>query len=95
MLIFQYTRVWIPDPDEVWCSAELTKDYKEGEKSLQLRLEDESVCAGRGRGEHGLCCQGWWCMVTAVSPMPSHLVLSITHMKVVNHGTAPRMPHKE
>ncbi|CAD7675081.1 unnamed protein product [Nyctereutes procyonoides] len=38
-----YTRVWIPDPDEVWCSAELTKDYKEGEKSLQLRLEDESI----------------------------------------------------
>ncbi|XP_072808368.1 unconventional myosin-Vb-like isoform X1 [Vicugna pacos] len=39
----QYTRVWIPDPDEVWRSAELTKDYKEGEKSLQLRLEDETV----------------------------------------------------
>ncbi|KAJ1068289.1 hypothetical protein K5549_021511, partial [Capra hircus] len=39
----QYTRVWIPDPDEVWRSAELTKDYKEGDKSLQLRLEDETV----------------------------------------------------
>ncbi|XP_068849767.1 unconventional myosin-Vb [Capricornis sumatraensis] len=38
-----YTRVWIPDPDEVWRSAELTKDYKEGDKSLQLRLEDETV----------------------------------------------------
>uniref|UniRef100_A0A8D1DVJ7 Myosin VB n=1 Tax=Sus scrofa TaxID=9823 RepID=A0A8D1DVJ7_PIG len=38
-----YTRVWIPDPDEVWRSAELTKDYKEGEKSLQLRLEDETI----------------------------------------------------
>ncbi|XP_060028315.1 unconventional myosin-Vb [Erinaceus europaeus] len=37
---FQDTRVWIPDPDEVWRSAELTKDYKEGDKSLQLRLED-------------------------------------------------------
>ncbi|KAJ8789632.1 hypothetical protein J1605_004869 [Eschrichtius robustus] len=39
----QYTKVWIPDPDEVWRSAELTKDYKEGEKSLQLRLEDETI----------------------------------------------------
>ncbi|XP_054550028.1 unconventional myosin-Vb isoform X3 [Talpa occidentalis] len=39
----QYTRVWIPDPDEVWVSAELTKDYKEGEKSLQLRLEDGTI----------------------------------------------------
>ncbi|XP_010848118.1 PREDICTED: unconventional myosin-Vb [Bison bison bison] len=38
-----YTRVWIPDPDEVWRSAELTKDYKEGDKSLQLRLEDETI----------------------------------------------------
>ncbi|KAM7228907.1 hypothetical protein CapIbe_020195 [Capra ibex] len=41
--LIQYTRVWIPDPDEVWRSAELTKDYKEGDKSLQLRLEDETV----------------------------------------------------
>ncbi|XP_025786918.1 unconventional myosin-Vb [Puma concolor] len=38
-----YTRVWIPDPDEVWRSAELTKDYKEGDTSLQLRLEDETI----------------------------------------------------
>ncbi|XP_059977165.1 unconventional myosin-Vb isoform X2 [Lagenorhynchus albirostris] len=42
-LYSQYTRVWIPDPDEVWRSAELTKDYKEGEKSLQLQLEDETI----------------------------------------------------
>ncbi|KAM8780865.1 unconventional myosin-Vb isoform 1-T1 [Rhynchonycteris naso] len=42
-LYSQYTRVWIPDPDEVWCSAELTKDYKEGDQSLQLRLEDETI----------------------------------------------------
>ncbi|XP_019488599.1 PREDICTED: unconventional myosin-Vb, partial [Hipposideros armiger] len=38
-----YTRVWIPDPDDVWRSAELTKDYKEGDKSLQLRLEDGTI----------------------------------------------------
>uniref|UniRef100_A0A8C4L8B8 Unconventional myosin-Vb n=1 Tax=Equus asinus asinus TaxID=83772 RepID=A0A8C4L8B8_EQUAS len=43
-----YTRVWIPDPDEVWRSAELTKDYKEGDKSLQLRLEDDTVSPGHG-----------------------------------------------
>uniref|UniRef100_A0A8B9CTW9 Myosin VB n=1 Tax=Anser brachyrhynchus TaxID=132585 RepID=A0A8B9CTW9_9AVES len=38
-----YTLVWIPDPDEVWKSAEIIKDYKEGDKSLQLKLEDETL----------------------------------------------------
>uniref|UniRef100_A0A665X1C5 Myosin VAa n=1 Tax=Echeneis naucrates TaxID=173247 RepID=A0A665X1C5_ECHNA len=33
-------RVWIPDAEEVWKSAELTKDYKNGDPSLQLLLED-------------------------------------------------------
>uniref|UniRef100_A0A7N8WMG3 Unconventional myosin-Va n=1 Tax=Mastacembelus armatus TaxID=205130 RepID=A0A7N8WMG3_9TELE len=33
-------RVWIPDAEEVWKSAELTKDYKNGDASLQLVLED-------------------------------------------------------
>ncbi|CAK6967248.1 unconventional myosin-Va isoform X2 [Scomber scombrus] len=33
-------RVWIPDVEEVWKSAELTKDYKNGDASLQLLLED-------------------------------------------------------
>uniref|UniRef100_A0A663FJK8 Unconventional myosin-Vb n=1 Tax=Aquila chrysaetos chrysaetos TaxID=223781 RepID=A0A663FJK8_AQUCH len=42
-LCFQYTRVWIPDPDEVWRSAEIIKDYKEGDKSLHLKLEDETL----------------------------------------------------
>lgn len=42
-LPFQYSRVWIPDTDEVWRSAEITKDYKEGDKSLHLKLEDETV----------------------------------------------------
>uniref|UniRef100_A0A8C3H1M7 Myosin VB n=1 Tax=Corvus moneduloides TaxID=1196302 RepID=A0A8C3H1M7_CORMO len=35
--------VWIPDPDDVWRSAEIIKDYKEGDKSLQLKLEDETL----------------------------------------------------
>uniref|UniRef100_A0A8B9G740 Myosin motor domain-containing protein n=1 Tax=Amazona collaria TaxID=241587 RepID=A0A8B9G740_9PSIT len=38
-----YPWVWIPDPDEVWRSAEVIKDYKEGDKSLHLKLEDETV----------------------------------------------------
>ncbi|XP_014816274.1 PREDICTED: unconventional myosin-Vb [Calidris pugnax] len=42
-LYTKYTRVWIPDPDEVWRSAEIIKDYKEGDKSLQLKLEDETI----------------------------------------------------
>ncbi|XP_031750785.1 unconventional myosin-Vb isoform X2 [Xenopus tropicalis] len=46
-LYSQYTRVWIPDPEDVWRSAEIIKDYKEGDKSLQLKLEDESVIQHR------------------------------------------------
>uniref|UniRef100_A0A9J7Z4E4 Unconventional myosin-Va n=1 Tax=Cyprinus carpio carpio TaxID=630221 RepID=A0A9J7Z4E4_CYPCA len=36
----QYARVWIPDVEEVWKSAELTKDYRQGDGVLQLQLED-------------------------------------------------------
>ncbi|XP_053304206.1 unconventional myosin-Vb isoform X2 [Spea bombifrons] len=42
-LYSRYTRVWIPDQEEVWRSAEIIKDYKEGDKTLHLKLEDESV----------------------------------------------------
>ncbi|XP_074135464.1 unconventional myosin-Vb isoform X2 [Sminthopsis crassicaudata] len=42
-LYSQFTRVWIPDPDEVWRSAEIVKDYKDGEKVLHLKLEDETI----------------------------------------------------
>ncbi|XP_077319139.1 unconventional myosin-Vb isoform X2 [Lithobates pipiens] len=42
-LYSRYTRVWIPDQDEVWRPAEIIKDYKEGDKKLHLKLEDESV----------------------------------------------------
>ncbi|RXN27122.1 unconventional myosin-Vb isoform X2 [Labeo rohita] len=42
-LYVKYTRVWIPDPDDVWKSAEIIKDYKEGDKVLHLKLEDEST----------------------------------------------------
>uniref|UniRef100_A0A3Q3JGP6 Myosin motor domain-containing protein n=1 Tax=Monopterus albus TaxID=43700 RepID=A0A3Q3JGP6_MONAL len=40
--LFQYTRVWIPDPEEVWKAAEIIRDYKEGEAVLHLKLEDET-----------------------------------------------------
>uniref|UniRef100_A0A8C6RYR2 Myosin VC n=1 Tax=Nannospalax galili TaxID=1026970 RepID=A0A8C6RYR2_NANGA len=40
MLCGQYNRVWIPDSEEVWKSAEIAKDYKVGDHVLQLLLED-------------------------------------------------------
>ncbi|XP_059398792.1 unconventional myosin-Vb-like isoform X3 [Carassius carassius] len=42
-LYSKYTRVWIPDPEEVWKSAEIIKDYKEGDTVLHLKLEDETT----------------------------------------------------
>ncbi|KAM6475027.1 unconventional myosin-Vb isoform 6-T6 [Liasis olivaceus] len=42
-LYSKYTRVWIPDPEEVWKSAEIIRDYKEGDKTLRLKLEDETI----------------------------------------------------
>ncbi|XP_031596926.1 unconventional myosin-Vb isoform X2 [Oreochromis aureus] len=41
-LYTKYTRVWIPDPEDVWKAAEIVKDYKEGDPVLQLKLEDET-----------------------------------------------------
>ncbi|XP_068562946.1 unconventional myosin-Vb isoform X1 [Cebidichthys violaceus] len=38
----KFTRVWIPDPDDVWKAAEIIRDYKEGEPVLHLKLEDET-----------------------------------------------------
>ncbi|NXK53476.1 MYO5C protein, partial [Chauna torquata] len=35
-----YNRVWIPDNEEVWQSAEITKNYKAGDHFLHVRLED-------------------------------------------------------
>ncbi|XP_060917898.1 unconventional myosin-Vb isoform X2 [Labrus mixtus] len=37
----KYTRVWIPDADDVWKAAEIVKDYKDGDPVLHLKLEDE------------------------------------------------------
>ncbi|XP_027696656.1 unconventional myosin-Vc isoform X1 [Vombatus ursinus] len=41
-LYTQYNRVWIPDAEEVWKSAEIAKDYKVGDKVLRIVLEDGS-----------------------------------------------------
>ncbi|XP_062998493.1 unconventional myosin-Va [Elgaria multicarinata webbii] len=39
-LYTKFARIWIPDAEVVWKSAELLKDYKPGNKVLHLRLED-------------------------------------------------------
>ncbi|CAH6875749.1 Myo5c [Phodopus roborovskii] len=38
--MYVYNRVWIPDPEEVWKSAEIAKDYRVGDRVLRLLLED-------------------------------------------------------
>ncbi|XP_032889430.1 unconventional myosin-Vb [Amblyraja radiata] len=40
-LYTKYTKVWIPDPEDVWKSAEIVQNYKEGDEILHLKLEDE------------------------------------------------------
>uniref|UniRef100_A0A8C5BMJ2 Unconventional myosin-Va-like n=1 Tax=Gadus morhua TaxID=8049 RepID=A0A8C5BMJ2_GADMO len=40
-------RVWLPDPEEVWRSAELTRAFTPGDQVLSLRLEDGSVLEHR------------------------------------------------
>ncbi|KAJ8247858.1 hypothetical protein GJAV_G00251340 [Gymnothorax javanicus] len=39
-LYTKYNRVWIPDSEEVWKSAEILKDYKAGDGEIELKLED-------------------------------------------------------
>uniref|UniRef100_A0A8C3VB28 Myosin VC n=1 Tax=Catharus ustulatus TaxID=91951 RepID=A0A8C3VB28_CATUS len=39
-VIICYNRVWIPDNEEVWQSAEITKNYKAGDRFLHVQLED-------------------------------------------------------
>ncbi|KAG8145016.1 hypothetical protein E2320_013396 [Naja naja] len=42
-LYTQYNRVWIPDAEEVWQSAEITANYRPGDHILHLQLEDSTV----------------------------------------------------
>ncbi|XP_016298040.1 unconventional myosin-Vc [Sinocyclocheilus anshuiensis] len=39
-LYTKYNRVWIPDAEHVWQSAEILTDFKPGETVLELQLED-------------------------------------------------------
>ncbi|XP_060770464.1 unconventional myosin-Vc isoform X2 [Neoarius graeffei] len=39
-LYTKYNRVWVPDAEQVWKSAELLRDYTPGDPALQLQLED-------------------------------------------------------
>uniref|UniRef100_A0A8C2HZ93 Myosin VC n=1 Tax=Cyprinus carpio TaxID=7962 RepID=A0A8C2HZ93_CYPCA len=40
MHLADYNRVWIPDAEHVWQSAEILTDFKPGETVLELQLED-------------------------------------------------------
>uniref|UniRef100_A0A3B4A9A4 Myosin motor domain-containing protein n=1 Tax=Periophthalmus magnuspinnatus TaxID=409849 RepID=A0A3B4A9A4_9GOBI len=40
MLCFQYNRVWIPNGEEIWKSAEIRVDFRLGDSVLELLLED-------------------------------------------------------
>uniref|UniRef100_A0A667Z528 Myosin VC n=1 Tax=Myripristis murdjan TaxID=586833 RepID=A0A667Z528_9TELE len=41
-LYTKYNRVWIPDPQHVWKSAEIMRDFHSGDTVLELLLEDGS-----------------------------------------------------
>ncbi|XP_053740826.1 unconventional myosin-Vc [Synchiropus splendidus] len=41
-LYTEFNRVWIPDHDHVWKSAEITRDFHVGDEILELLLEDGS-----------------------------------------------------
>ncbi|KAM9854201.1 unconventional myosin-Vc [Aulostomus maculatus] len=43
-LYTEYNRVWIPDEEHVWKSAEIRKDFHTGDNDLKLLLEDGSEC---------------------------------------------------
>uniref|UniRef100_A0A6Q2XDB4 Myosin VC n=1 Tax=Esox lucius TaxID=8010 RepID=A0A6Q2XDB4_ESOLU len=40
ILLLMYNRVWIPDPEHVWKSAEILRDFRPGDETLELQLED-------------------------------------------------------
>uniref|UniRef100_A0A671VN32 Myosin VC n=1 Tax=Sparus aurata TaxID=8175 RepID=A0A671VN32_SPAAU len=41
---FKYNRVWIPDAEHVWKSAEIMRDFQSGDNVLELLLEDGTHC---------------------------------------------------
>uniref|UniRef100_A0A8C7GGR0 Myosin VC n=1 Tax=Oncorhynchus kisutch TaxID=8019 RepID=A0A8C7GGR0_ONCKI len=42
-LYTKYNRVWIPDEEHVWKSAEILRDFKPGDDTLQLQFEDGTM----------------------------------------------------
>uniref|UniRef100_A0AAR2KH01 Myosin VC n=1 Tax=Pygocentrus nattereri TaxID=42514 RepID=A0AAR2KH01_PYGNA len=42
-LYTKYNRVWIPDAEQVWKSAEILQDFTPGDRALHLQLEDGTV----------------------------------------------------
>uniref|UniRef100_A0A6Q2ZDU4 Myosin VC n=1 Tax=Esox lucius TaxID=8010 RepID=A0A6Q2ZDU4_ESOLU len=42
-LYTKYNRVWIPDPEHVWKSAEILRDFRPGDETLELQLEDGEI----------------------------------------------------
>uniref|UniRef100_A0A671VMH3 Myosin VC n=1 Tax=Sparus aurata TaxID=8175 RepID=A0A671VMH3_SPAAU len=40
----EYNRVWIPDAEHVWKSAEIMRDFQSGDNVLELLLEDGTHC---------------------------------------------------
>lgn len=81
----------------MWRSAELTKDYKEGDKSLQLRLEDDTVSVGHEDGIARVHWTGlggmWWACVSPADGsfhMPEIFIwLLIIHLTVLGHELLP------
>ncbi|KAK6468310.1 unconventional myosin-Vb-like [Huso huso] len=39
-LYTKLTRVWVPDPEQVWVPAQLSHDYRDGDDCLHLQLSD-------------------------------------------------------
>lgn len=35
--------MWVPDPDAVWASAVILRDYSPGDRHLRLQLSDGKV----------------------------------------------------
>uniref|UniRef100_A0AAR2JTU5 Myosin VC n=1 Tax=Pygocentrus nattereri TaxID=42514 RepID=A0AAR2JTU5_PYGNA len=48
-LYTKYNRVWIPDAEQVWKSAEILQDFTPGDRALHLQLEDGTVSRGPGQ----------------------------------------------
>uniref|UniRef100_A0A4W3IQ09 Myosin VB n=1 Tax=Callorhinchus milii TaxID=7868 RepID=A0A4W3IQ09_CALMI len=73
-LVWMFTKVWIPDPEDVWKSAEIVKNYREEDEHLHLQLEDGMVSIKTYKALHGLappylcCCVHAGIVLVAINP---------------------------